>query len=47
LFAGKTVTGFCPDCTRHFDFDTGRFVNCVGDAGETTPPVAPSSSLAA
>ena len=41
LFAGKTVAGFCPDCTPHFDFASGRFVNCGGDAGEATPPTAP------
>src|SRR5215217_1358166 len=42
LFAGRTVAGFCPGCTPHFDFDAGRFVNCGGDtAGEATPPAAP------
>jgi hypothetical protein len=41
LFAGKTVTGFCPDCTPHFDFAAGRFVHCGGDVGEATPPAAP------
>jgi hypothetical protein len=40
LFAGKTVEGFCPDCTPHIDFAAGRFVNCGGDAGEATPPTA-------
>jgi hypothetical protein len=40
-FAGKVVEGFCPDCTPHFDFASGRFVNCGADAtGEATPPAA-------
>jgi hypothetical protein len=25
-FAGKMVAGFCPDCTPHYDFASGRFV---------------------
>jgi hypothetical protein len=38
-FAGKTVVGFCPDCTPHLDFVSGRFVNCGGEGGgEATPP---------
>jgi hypothetical protein len=39
-FAGTTVTGFCPDCTPHFDFAAGRFVNC--GTGDATPPTAPA-----
>src|SRR5215211_6643266 len=41
LFAGKSVAGFCPDCTPHFDSASSRFVNCGSDAGEATPPAAP------
>jgi hypothetical protein len=44
-FAGKTVAGFCPDCTPHFDFTSSRFVNCGAagsDTGEATPPTAPA-----
>jgi hypothetical protein len=41
-FAGKTIDGFCPDCTPHFDFAARQFVNCGGDQrGEATPPAAP------
>jgi len=31
-----------PDCTPHFDFAAGRFVNCGGDAGESPPPTGPA-----
>jgi hypothetical protein len=42
-FAGKTIEGFCPDCTPHYDFASGRFVNCGADAaGEATPTAAAS-----
>jgi hypothetical protein len=41
-FAGKTVEGFCPDCTPHFDFASGRFVNCGGDAEEVSSPASPA-----
>lgn len=41
-FAGKTIEGFCPDCTPHFDFAARQFVNCGRAlAGEATPPAAP------
>jgi hypothetical protein len=49
LFPGKTIAGFCPDCTPHFDFASGRFVNCGATSnlpvkqagtGEATPPTA-------
>jgi hypothetical protein len=44
FFAGKTIEGFCPDCTPHFDFASGRFLNCgTGtDSGEATPPTVPA-----
>ena len=44
-FAGKTVEGFCPDCTPHYDFARRGFVNCgpaAGPAGEEAPPSAPA-----
>jgi hypothetical protein len=45
FFIGKTVEGFCPDCTPHFDFACRRFVNCGAASkrtGEATPPTAPA-----
>jgi hypothetical protein len=42
-FAGRTVEGFCPDCTPHYDFASRRFANCATDrAGEETPPPNPA-----
>jgi hypothetical protein len=42
-FAGKTIAGFCPDCTPHFDFAAGRFVHCgaADRPGEAIPLPAP------
>jgi hypothetical protein len=43
-FAGKTIDGFCPDCTPHFDFTARQFRNCGGSAdpaGEQSPAPVP------
>jgi hypothetical protein len=45
FFPGRTIEGFCPDCTPHYDFARRGFVNCgaaTADAGEATPPPAPA-----
>ena len=40
-FAGRSMLGFCPDCTPHYDFATRRFVNCggTGDRAGEEPPL--------
>jgi hypothetical protein len=45
LFPGRTVEGFCPACTPHYDFARRGFVNCgasADGAGEGAPPPAPA-----
>ena len=45
VFPGRTVEGFCPACTPHYDFPRRGFVNCgarVDRAGEATSPPAPA-----
>ncbi len=44
-FPGKTIEGFCPACTPHFDFARRGFVNCGptgAQAGEEASPPAPA-----
>src|SRR5688572_137815 len=45
FFPGRSIDGFCPACTPHYDFARRGFVNCgagAGRAGVAPPPPVPA-----